>query len=73
MGVNVDIAKGVETRYDTSGKLALPLPFKKIKKVRWKTLFQTSFVELLKGRGIFGPHRKTLKLCATLPLTLKKN
>lgn len=36
MGVNVDIAKGVETRYDTSGKLALPLPFKKIKKLGGK-------------------------------------
>ena len=36
MGVNVDIVKGVETRYDTSSKLALPLPFKEIKKLGGK-------------------------------------
>ena len=51
MGVNVDIAKGVETRYDTSGKLALPLPFKKIKKLDGKPYSRQALLNFWKEGG----------------------
>ena len=59
MGVNVDIVKGVETRYDTSSKLALPLPFKEIKKLGGKPHSRPALLNFWKEGG-FLVHIKKL-------------